>query len=120
MKLKQIFLFIILFNFIINQPETDNKKVINSCGIFNYTAPKTEEECKDPNEEYCKFVNIATGSTNISFCAVIHGKYDDQDVWNEVKELINATDIKVLGSKYLIGKNPIFYLIFFYILIFLF
>ena len=119
MKLKQIFLFIILFNFIINQPETD-KKVINSCGIFNYSAPKTEEECKDPNEEYCKFVNIATGSTNISFCAVIHGKYDDQDVWNEVKELINATDIKVLGSKYLIGKNPIFYLIFFYILLFLF
>ena len=121
MKLKQIFLFIILFNFIINQNQTDtDEKVINSCGIFNYSAPKKEEDCKDPNEEYCKFVNITNGSTNISFCAVIHGKYDDQDVWNEVKELINATDIKVLGSKYLIGKNPIFYLIFFYILIFLF
>ena len=117
MKLKQIVLLIILFNFIINQTE---RKVINSCGITNYTEPQKQEDCKDPNEEYCKFVNIANETMNISFCAVIHGNYDDGDVWNEVKELINATDIKVLGSKYLIGKNPIFYLIFFYILLFLF
>lgn len=120
MKLKHILLFIILFNYIINQTETD--KVVNSCGIDNYTAPKKEEDCKDPNEEYCKFVNIVNENENIniSFCAVIHGKYDDKDVWNEVKELIKAKEIKVLGSKYLKGKNPIFYMIFFYILLFLF
>ena len=118
MKLKQILLFIILFNFIINQTETN--KVVNSCGKTNYDAPEKVEDCKDQNEEYCKFVNIVNGTMNISFCAVIHGKYDDRDVWNEVKELINAKEIKVSGSKYLIGKNPFIYIVFFYILIFLF
>ena len=111
MKLKQIVLFIILFNFI------NNQKVVNSCGNkTDYSAPTNKDDCKDPNEKYCKFVNIVNGTMNISFCAVIHGKYDDNDVWNEVKDLINATEIKVLGSKYLTKKNPIFYMVFFYIL----
>ena len=118
MKLKQIVLFIILFNFIINQ--TKPNRVVNSCGIKNYTVPKNEEDCKDDKEIYCKFVNITIGSTNISFCAVIHGEYDDNKVWDEIKDLINAKEIKVLGSKYLVGKDPIFYMVFFYMLIFLF
>ena len=117
MKLNRFLLLIILFNFVINQ--TGN--VVNSCGKFkNYTAPKTQEDCKDPDEKFCKFVNITKNGTNILFCAVIHGKYNDEEVLEDVRNLINAETIEVLGSKYLIGKSPIFYFVFFYILLFLF
>ena len=117
MKLNRFLLLIILFNFVINQ----TGKVVNSCGKNkNYTAPTTQEDCKDPDEKFCKFVNITKNGTNILFCAVIHGKYNDEDVLKEVKDLIKADNLEVLGSKYLIGKSPIIYFIFFYILIFLF
>ena len=116
MKLKQLLLLIILFNFILNQD-----RVINSCGIRNYSAPEGEKDCKDPNEKFCKYVEIEQSDGNkIRFCAVVHGNYDDEDVWKEVKSIINAKNITVLGSNYLIGKHSIFYCIFFYILLFLF
>ena len=121
MKLKQILLLFLIFNFVINNA---NDKVINACGSFdfikNYSQPTKTEDCKDQNEPYCKFVTITHFDGNITkFCAIIHGDYNDEDVLKDVGGIINAT-ISVDDSKFLIGKNSIIYYIFFYILIFLF
>ena len=120
MKLNGILLLFILFNQIINQ----KTQVINSCGKegfkTNHSMPSKQEDCKDENEKFCKFVNITTEKGNIKFCAVVHGNYNDKEVLDEVKTLINVTSIEVLGSNHLIGKNSIIIKIFFYILLFVF
>ena len=113
MKLKHIFLLFLLFNFAINN---NNNKVINACGsgdfIKNYTQPTNKDDCKDPNEGYCKFVTITHSDGNItSFCAIIHGDFDDEDVLGEVAGIINVTNITVEDSKYLVGKNSINFMI---------
>ena len=122
MKLKQILLIFLLFNFVINN---NNNKVINACGsgdiIKNYNQPKNKTDCEDKNEGYCKFVSIIIeNGIQTNFCAIIHGDYEDEDTLKDVAKLINASSIFVDESKYLIGKNSIIYYIFFYILIFLF
>ena len=112
MKLKQILLLFYLFNQIINEGETSSsRKVINSCGNDFKTKndmPTKKEDCKDDNEIYCKFVTITKDrETNpISFCAIIHGDYNDEGVLKEVGETIKAT-VKVEGSNHLTGKNII-------------
>ena len=120
MKLNGILLLFILFNQIINQ----KKQVINSCGKegfkTNHSMPENPVDCKDVDEKFCKFVRINNGTENITFCAVIHGNYNDKEVWKDVEELINVKEIEVLGSNHLIGKYSILIKIFFYILLFLF
>ena len=120
MKLKAILLLFILFNQIFNQ----KTQVINSCGKegfkTNHSMPITQEDCKDADEKFCKFVRINKDNENITFCAVVHGNYNDKDVLDEVKKLINVKEIEVLGSNHLIGRNSIIIKIFFYILLFLF
>ena len=123
MKLKQILLLFFLFNQIINQDEasSNSRKVINSCGNDFKTKndmPTKKEDCKDDNEIYCKFVTITKEGDTTSFCAIIHGDYNDEGVLKEVGETINAT-VKVDGSNHLTGKNIIYY-IFLYLLLFLF
>ena len=120
MKIKQILLLFILFTQIINQ----KTKVINSCGNgfkLNQSMPKDKDDCKDNDEGFCKFVKIIHKDGNETrFCAVIHGNYDSHDVLNDVQEIINVSKIEVLGSHYLIGRNSMISIIFFYLLIFLF
>ena len=124
MKLKQILLLFFLFNQIINQDEdsSNSRKVINSCGNDFKTKndmPTKKEDCKDDNEIYCKFVTITKdGEDPTSFCAIIHGDYNDEGVLKEVGETIKAT-VKVEGSNHLTGKNIIYYILF-YLLLFLF
>ena len=56
MKLKAIILLFILFNQIFNQ----KTQVINSCGKegfkTNHSMPTKQEDCKDAEEKFCKFV----------------------------------------------------------------
>ena len=121
MKLKTILLLFILFNQNINQ----NTSVINSCGKddfkISHKMPTKQEDCKDDNEKFCKFVRIKDKNNGtFSFCAVVHGNYNDKDVWKDVIDIIKVNDIEVLGSNHLIGRNSIIIKIFFYILLFLF
>ena len=121
MKLKTILLLFILFNQNINQ----NISVINSCGKddfkISHKMPTSQDDCKDGSEKFCKFVSIKDNNNEtFKFCAVVHGNYNDKDVLDEVKKLINVKEIEVLGSNHLIGRNSIIIKIFFYILLFLF
>ena len=120
MKLKQILILFILFNSIINE----KTQVINSCGNrckTNHTMPMNQTDCKDDKEAFCKLVKIKDNDEKeIRFCAVIHGNYDDKDVLKYVREAINVKEIEVLGSNYLMGRNHIIDIIFFYLLLFLF
>ena len=119
MKYIQIFLLLIFFNYIINQENSELS--ISSCGKpiqnNNYSAPKSPEDCKDNNEEYCKWVSITKNNKNKTFCAVIHGKYDDNSIIEEVKKIVNVDAIIISGSEFYSIK---YYYIFFYILILLF
>ena len=119
MKNIQIFLLLIFFNYIFNLDKSEFS--ISSCGkpVQNnsYKSPDDPIDCKDDNEEYCKWVSILKNGTNKTFCAVIHGKYDDDSIKDEVKNLIKAEEIIILSSKFFSIK---YYFIFFYILILLF
>ena len=121
MKLKTILLLFILFNQIINQ----NISVINSCGKddfkISHKMPTKQDDCKDDSEKFCKYVSIKDkNNKTFAFCAVVHGNYNDKDVWEDVKEIIKVNGIEVLGSNHLKGRNSIIIKIFFYILLFLF
>ena len=119
MKFIHITLFTILFNFIINNKNYS----INSCGskgIFNtYNSPQNKSDCKDENEKNCKFVNITKDDYTKTFCAVIHGTYDDEMI-KEVKEMINVSSIEIESSEFYSTKFNKFIFIFFYLLILLF
>ena len=117
MKQKHILIFLMLFYSIINQEQ----KVINGCGNNkfknSYEMPKTKDDCIDG--EFCRLVEIVKDGKNYSFCAEIHGKFNDEDIWKNFKEIINATYVKVSESKYFKSVNVIILNIFFYILLFL-
>lgn len=42
--------------------------------------------------------SIVKENINKTYCAVIHGKYNDGEVIDEVRELIGSTKIKVKGK----------------------
>ena len=71
--------------------------------------PESKDDCKDLDEPFCRFVNITKHSKSKTFCAIIHGKYNDISVIEEVKNLINATYIDILA----ISTNKIKYIIYF-------
>ena len=118
MKFIHITLFTILFNFIINNENYS----INSCGIkgiFNtYNSPKNISDCKDEKEKNCKLVIITKNDSIKTFCAVIHGTYDDEMI-KEVQKLINAS-IEIQSSEFYSTKFNKIIFIFFYLLILLF
>ena len=113
-----LILLIVLLNLF--EGSTINQGVVNSCGSDKYKAtidmPQKVEDCKDRDEPYCKYVFIQKGREKKAFCAIIHGKYNDQDVINDVKALIKADNITVLGSL----TNSINYIIYFLITFLLF
>ena len=117
MKQKHILIFLMLFYSIINQEQ----KVINGCGNEefknSYAMPKQANDCKDG--EFCRLVQIEKDGKNYSFCAEIHGKFNDENIWKDFKEIINATNVIVSESKYFKSVNVIILNIFFYILLFL-
>ena len=105
-----LILLIVLLNLF---EDTINQEVVNSCGSDEYKAtnnmPQKVEDCKDRDEPYCKYVYIEKRNETKAFCAIIHGKYNDQDVINDVKALIGAKNLTVLGSL----TNSINYIIYF-------
>ena len=112
MKMK-FFIFLIALNYFIKI----GNQVVNSCGKKSSDQPTGENECKDPDEPACKFVTISIGNNTKQFCAIIHGKYNDEKVWTEVGDLINGT-VRVAGNGFMINLNYII-IIFFTILMFL-
>ena len=110
-----IFFFCILNGYTINQ-------VVNACGSDDIkkstSEPNTEEDCKDNEEAACKLVEITKNSITKKYCAIIHGKYNDQDVISDVKSLIGADELKVSGKSFIIKTKPLLCFIFI-ILIFL-
>ena len=116
MKQKHILIFLMLFYSIINQEQ----KVINGCGNNkfknSYEMPKTKDDCIDG--EFCRLVQIIKDGKNYTFCAEIHGKFNDEEIWKEIRDIINAS-VSVSESKYFKSVNVIILNIFFYILLFL-
>ena len=112
-----LILLIVLLNLF---EESTINQVVNSCGSSKYKAskemPQNVDDCKDKDEPYCKFVSIEKGGENKSFCAIIHGKYNDPDVIDDVKDLIKAKKITVLSSL----TNSINYIIYFLLTFLLF
>ena len=78
---------------------------------------KNKEDCKDPDEPFCKFVNITKYSKNKTFCAIIHGKYNDFSVKEEVINLINATSLDILPCSTNKNKYNIYFLFIIYFII---
>ena len=117
MKQKHILIFLMLFYSIINQEQN----VINGCGNNkfknSYEMPKIKEDCKDG--EFCRLVQIIKDEKNYSFCAEIHGKFNDGEIWEDFRKIINASYVSVSESKYFKSVNVIILNIFFYILLFL-
>ena len=112
-----LILLIVLLNLF---EESTINQVVNSCGNEDYKAsnniPQNVGDCKDKDEPYCKFVSIEKGGENKSFCAIIHGKYNDPDVINDVKALIKADILTVSSSL----TNSINYIIYFLLTFLLF
>ena len=110
-----VFFFCILIGSAINQ-------VVNACGNEKYkksnSEPNSVEDCKDEVEPACKLVELTKNNVIKKYCAIIHGKYNDEDVISEVKSLIGASDLKVSGTSFIIKTKPILCFIFI-ILIFL-
>ena len=116
--------FFLLIVIILNQlkEETVNK-VVNSCGSDKYKissdSPNNPEDCKDKDEPACKLVSITkglNGQESKKYCAIIHGKYNDNEVLKDVGDLIKATVIVE-------GNGPITkikYIIYFLCIILLF
>ena len=108
MKISLLFIFLLL-NFSQEEesnpessPEQDSgPKVVNSCGNDEFkissSMPNKPEDCIDSEEPACKFVSITKGDKEKRFCAIILGKYKDDDVKIEVEILINAK-IKIEGK----------------------
>ena len=108
------FLFLFLFFNIIELLQSESvPPVVNSCGNPPDTGiPSKKEDCKDDDEPACKFVTIRKGGDDKKFCAIIHGKYNDDGVINEVKNLINANEVIVEGANFIMGTKPLLFFIF--------
>ena len=107
------FLFLFLFFNIIELLQSETVlQVVNSCGNPTSGIPSKKEDCKDNDEPACKFVTIKKGQDEKKFCAIIHGKYNDEGVINEVKNLINAEEVIVEGENFIMGTKPILFFIF--------
>ena len=130
MKILLFLLFILLnkeaLNEDSNEPSNPNSgegqnsvKVVNSCGAENIKAsnnqPNKVDDCKDPEEPACKFVTVQKDDDIKKFCAIIHGKYNDEEVISEVNQLINGK-ITVEGKGFYVKAEYI--LIFIFILLF--
>ena len=72
--------------------------------------PNKKEEWTEHDEPACRLVNIIKNGQNKRFCAIIHGKYNDEDVRKEIKELIKADYLDVLESSFI--KNKYIFFIF--------
>ena len=103
-----IFLIILLFNLSVRC------EVVNSCGSDNFKTsnnePSTKEDCKDPEEAACKIVTVKINGNTKKFCAIIHGKYNDEDVLKEVGNLING-EVAVEGKGFMIKEKYTFSLL---------
>ena len=108
MKMKY-FIFLFALNYFIKI--SSSTQVVNSCGKKGSDEPSKVEECKDPDEPACKMVKVDINGQKKIFCAIIHGKYNDDQVLDEVKQLINGT-VKVEGNGYMINLNYIIILFF--------
>ena len=118
MKMKY-FIFLLVLNYFI-KISSSSTKVVNSCGLTTSDQPTCKEQCKDPNEPACKMVTVEIDHIQKKFCAIIHGKYNDDQVLKEVKDLIKGDDVTVTveGNGYMYNLNYII-ILFFTILLFL-
>ena len=92
MKIFFFFIFIILNNKFLEQTIPE---VVNSCGSgdfkINGQQPANKDDCIDQDEPACKLVTIKkNGIIDKKFCAIIHGKYNDEDVKKEIENLTNS------------------------------
>ena len=91
MKIFFFFIFILLNNKFL---EETIPEVVNSCGSGEYKTsgkqPTKREDCFEEKEPACKLVTISKDGSDKKFCAIIHGKYNDEDVKKEIENLINA------------------------------
>ena len=108
MKMKY-FIFLFALNYFIKI--SSSTQVVNSCGKKDSKEPILSEECKDREEPACKMVTVEINKQIKNFCAIIHGKYNDDQVLKEVNALINGT-VKVVGNGYMINLNYIIILFF--------
>lgn len=104
-------IFISLFYFINTAgddgPNPKLTQVVNSCGdgegIKEGNPPNDVNDCKDKNEHACKMVTVSTVNgegkeiVEKQYCAIIHGKYNDQEVWSKVGDIVGKK-IKIEGS----------------------
>ena len=111
--------FIFLIALIYFNNISSNTQVVNSCGKKGTEQPTSENDCKDAEEPACKMVTVALDgqSETKRFCAIIHGKYNDEQVLLEVGKLIHG-NVTVTGNGFMINLNCIF-ILFFTILMFL-
>ena len=114
MKYFFILLFLLFYLF-----KESTVGVVNSCGNDKYKIsnemPEKVEDCKDVDEPHCKFVNITKdGGENKRFCAIIHGKYNDKEVLDEVERLIKAKISVSESSRFGIKYFIFFFLLFSY------
>ena len=107
MKMKY-FIFLFALNYFI---KISSSQVVNSCGLKTSQEPSSKEKCKDPEEPACKMVTIKINDQEKKFCAIIHGKYNDVQVWEEVEKLINGK-VNVEGNGFMINLNYIIILFF--------
>ena len=103
----KIFLFLIILLFF--SREETIQRVVNSCGNKDHKTtgkmPESPEDCKDDDEPACKLVKITKkNNRDKNFCAIIHGKYNDDDVIKEVRALVDAEKIEVLGNSFIRNK----------------
>ena len=110
MKMKY-FIFLLVLNYFI-KISSSSTKVVNSCGLTTSDEPKKLEDCKDPNEPACKMVTVTIDKIKKKFCAIIHGKYNDDQVLKEVIELIKGDNVTVEGNGYMYNLNYIIILFF--------
>ena len=103
-----IFLIILLFNLSISS------EVVNSCGSDKFKTsndePSTKEDCNDPDEAACKIVTVTISGNTKKFCAIIHGKYNDDNVLEEVGNLISGK-VTVEGKGFMIKEKYAFSLL---------
>lgn len=105
MNTRKIYFFVIFLSlFYIINTQGDKERVINSCGdsldIKRGKQPKNEDDCKDKNEHACKLVTIYEKDSDVvekKYCAIIHGKYNDEEVWRKVGDIVGKK-ITIEGS----------------------
>ena len=108
MKMKY-FIFLFALNYFIKI--SSSTQVVNSCGKKTSDEPSKVEECKDLEEPACKMVTVTINKEKKKFCAIIHGKYNDDQVLKDVRALIDG-DVEVEGNGYMINLNYIIILFF--------